>query len=37
MKTPEQSKGTMRNFAKDEKPRLQEVLHIYLFERILER
>ncbi len=37
MKTPEQLKGLMRNFAKDKNLRPQEILQMYLFERIVER
>lgn len=37
MKTPEQMKGALRNFSKDKNLKSQEVLHMYLFERILER
>lgn len=37
MKTPEQLKGAIRNIASVKKLRPQEVLQIYLFERILER
>lgn len=37
MKTPEQLKGALRNFSKDKKLKSQEVLHMYFFERILER
>jgi hypothetical protein len=37
MKTPEQLKGFIRNLAKDKKLKPQEVLQMYLFERIIER
>ncbi len=37
MKTPEQLKGAIRNIAKDKKLRSQEVLQMFLFERILDR
>jgi len=37
MKKPEQLKGLMRNFAKDKNLRPQEILQMYLFERIVER
>lgn len=37
MKTPEQLKGAVRNIASKQKLRPQEVLQMYLFERILER
>ena len=37
MKTPEQLKGAIRNFAAKNHLRSQEVLQIFLFERILER
>lgn len=37
MKTPEQLKGTIRNFAERNHLRSQEVLQMFLFERILER
>lgn len=37
MKTPEQLKGAMRNIAKAKKLKPQEVLQMFLFERILER
>ena len=37
MKTPEQLKGTIRNIAKDKNLRSQEVLQMFLFERILDR
>ncbi len=37
MKTPEQLKGTIRNIAKDKNLKPQEVLQMYLFERIIER
>ncbi|MBR0087986.1 MAG: nucleotidyl transferase AbiEii/AbiGii toxin family protein [Lachnospiraceae bacterium] len=37
MKTPEQLKGAIRSIAKDKDLRSQEVLQIFLFERILDR
>ena len=37
MKTPEQLKGAIRNIAADKNLRPQEVLQMFLFERILER
>ena len=37
MKTPEQIKGAIRNIATAKKLRPQEVLQMFLFERILER
>lgn len=37
MKTPEQLKGAIRNIAKEKDLRAQEVLQIFMFERILER
>lgn len=37
MKTPEQLKGAIRNIAKAKKLKPQEVLQMFLFERILER
>lgn len=37
MKTPEQLKGAIRNIASSKKLRPQEVLQMFLFERILER
>ena len=37
MKTPEQLKGTIRNIAKKNNLMPQEVLQMFLFERILER
>ena len=37
MKTPEQLKGTIRSMAAKRKLRAQEVLQMFLFERILER
>mgnify|MGYP000059647102 CR=1 FL=1 len=37
MKTPEQLKGAIRNMANKKKIRAQEVLQMYLFERMLER
>ena len=37
MKTPEQLKGTIRSMAAKRNLRAQEVLHMFLFERILER
>lgn len=37
MKTPEQLKGTIRNIAEKRNLRAQEVLQMFLFERILER
>lgn len=37
MKTPEQLKGAIRNIARDKDLRAQEVLQIYMFERILDR
>jgi predicted nucleotidyltransferase component of viral defense system len=37
MKTPEQLKGSMRNIAKNRNLRPQEILQMYLFERIIER
>jgi predicted nucleotidyltransferase component of viral defense system len=37
MKTPEQLKGAIRNIAADKNLRAQEVLQMFLFERILER
>ena len=37
MKTPEQLKGAIKNIAKDKKLKPQEVLQMFLFERIVER
>ena len=37
MLTPEQLKGKIRNIAKLKKLSLQEILQMYLFERVLER
>lgn len=37
MKTPEQLKGAIRNIARDKNLRSQEVLQMFLFERILDR
>ena len=37
MKTPEQLKGAIRNIAKEKNLHAQEVLQIFMFERILER
>lgn len=37
MKTPEQLKGTIRNMAEKKKLRAQEILQMFLFERILDR
>lgn len=37
MKTPEQLKGAIRNIAKEKDLHVQEVLQIFMFERILER
>ena len=37
MKTPEQLIGAIRNIAKDKNLRFQEVLQMFLFERILDR
>ena len=37
MKTPEQLKGAIRNIAKQKDLHAQEVLQIFMFERILER
>ena len=37
MKTPEQLKGTIRSMAAKRNLRAQEVLQMFLFERILER
>lgn len=37
MKSPEQLKGTIRHIAKSENLRSQEVLQMFLFERVLER
>ena len=37
MKTAEQLKGAIRNIAKDKNVRSQEVLQMFLFERILDR
>lgn len=37
MKTPEQLKGAIRNIAKEKQLKPQEVLQMFLFERILER
>ena len=37
MKTPEQLKGAIRNIAASKNLRSQEVLQMFLFERILER
>jgi hypothetical protein len=37
MKTPEQLKGAIKNIAKDKRLKPQEVLQMFLFERILER
>ena len=37
MKTPEQLKGAIRNLAKKKGIHAQEVLQIFMFERIIER
>ena len=37
MKTPEQLKGAIRNIAAKKNLRPQEVLQMFLFERVLER
>ena len=37
MKTPEQLKGTIRSMAAKKNLRAQEVLQMFLFERVLER
>ena len=37
MKTPEQLKGTIRSMAAKKNLRAQEVLQVFLFERVLER
>ena len=37
MKTPEQLKGAIRNLAKEKGIHAQEVLQIFMFERIIER
>ncbi|ERL04753.1 hypothetical protein HMPREF1986_02725 [Oribacterium sp. oral taxon 078 str. F0263] len=37
MKTPEQLKGAIRNIAKEKDLHAQEVLQIFMFERILDR
>ncbi len=37
MKTPEQLKGAIRNIAKSKNLRSQEVLQMFMFERILDR
>ncbi len=37
MKTPEQLKGAIRNLAKNKGIHAQEVLQIFMFERIMER
>ena len=37
MKTPEQLKGSIRSMAEKNNLRAQEVLQMFLFERILER
>ena len=37
MKTPEQLKGAIRNFASKNNLRALDVQHMFLFERILER
>ena len=37
VKTPEQLKGAIRNLSKDKKIHAQEVLQIFMFERIIER
>ena len=37
MKTPEQLKGAIRNLANKKRIHAQEVLQIYIFERIIER
>lgn len=37
MKTPEQLKGAIRNIAKENDLQANEVLHLFLFERLLER
>ncbi len=37
LKTPEQLKGAIRNIAKEKQLKPQEVLQMFLFERILER
>ena len=37
MKTPEQLKGSLRNLAKEKGLHAQEILQIFMFERIIER
>ena len=37
LKTPEQLKGAIRNLAKEKGLHAQEVLQIFMFERIIER
>ena len=37
MKTPEQLKGAIRNIAKEKDLHAQEIMQIYMFERVLER
>ena len=37
MKTPEQLKGAIRKLAKEKGIRAQEILQIFMFERIIER
>ena len=36
-KTPEQIKGAIRNMAQEKSIRAQDILQVYLFERLLER
>lgn len=37
MKTPEQLKGAIRNMAKEKKIAAQDILQVFMFERIIER
>jgi len=37
MKTPEQLKGAIRNMAKEKKIAAQDILQIFMFERVIER
>ena len=37
MRTPEQLKGKIRNVAKEKRLSSQEILQMYLFERVIER
>ena len=37
MKTPEQLKGAIRNIAKEKNLHAQEIMQIFMFERVLER